>query len=271
MRKPVRTALVVASAIALFLVLVLGSGSRFGDSVREWLVPLKVAPHMAGTRARDAAGGGRGAPSRRELEQQVSALRIEVADLARLEQENERLRRDLEFVRQQRLKLMAAEVVGRDDITGWWKTVTIDRGSEDRLVVDRPVVVPDGLVGRVCRVGRRTSDVLLLSDTTMRVGARIVRTGVNGVVRGMGSDSRGRELQVLCAPRAFRLDYVSVEADVQKGDEVVTSGLGGIFPPDLRLGTVLDVTVDSSGLCRSATVAAAADLGALRYVFVVMQ
>lgn len=271
MRKPVRTAVAIAIATALFLVFCLGSGNKLRDSVREWLVPLQVAPRIAASRAGDVFGPGRSAPSRAELLRQVAALRIEVADLARLEQENERLRGDLGFVRQQKLKLVAAEVVGRDDITGWWKTVTVDRGSEDGLVPDRPVIVPDGLVGRVRRVGRRTSDVLLISDATARVGARVARTGVNGVARGMGSESRDRQLEVLCAPRPMRLDYVSVEADVQKGDQIVTSGLGGTYPPDLRLGTVLEVTLDSSGLCRSATVLPAVDLGSLRYVFVVAQ
>ncbi len=275
MRKPVRIVLAVAIAIAVLLVLRTPIGGAIKDSVREWFTPLQASPHMVGARARElgenATGGERSALSRRELEQQVAALRLQMADLMRMERENELLRRDLNFVRQQRLRLMAAEVIGRDDISGWWKTVRINRGSEDGIAPDRPVIVPEGLIGRTHRVDRRTCDVLLLTDTTVRVGVCVARTGVNGVVRGMGSESSGSELEILCAPRPLRLDYVSVEADVQKGDQIVSSGLGGVFPADLRVGTVLDVTVDASGLCRSASVGPAVELDGLRYVFVVMQ
>lgn len=275
MRRPVGIVLAAAIAAAILLVLVTPIARGIKDSVREWLTPLQSAPHLVGWRARDlgenATGGERSSLPRRELEQQVAGLRLQMADLLRMEQENERLRRDLNFVRQQRLKLVPAEVVGRDDISGWWKTVRIDRGSEDGIAADCPVIVPEGVVGRTHRVDRRTCDVLLLTDATVRVGARVARTGVNGVVRGMGSESRGRELEILCAPRPLRLDYVSVEADVQKGDQIVTSGLGGVFPGDLRVGTVLDVKVDSSGLCRSASVGPAVELDGLRHVFVVIR
>lgn len=275
MRKPVRIALVAAIVAAVLIILPNPLARWVKDSLREWLTPLQALPHMAGGHARDlgesVAGDARSGVSRRELERQVSELRLQAAEVLRLEQENERLRRDLNFVRTQKLKVLAAEVIGRDDISGWWKTVRINRGADDGLVADRPVIVPEGVVGRVHRVDRRTSDVLLLTDTTVKVGVRIARTGVNGVARGMGSDERGRGLEILCAPRPLRLDYVSVEADVQKGDPIVTSGLGGVFPPDLRVGAVLDVVEDSSGLCRSASVAPAVELDGLRYVFVVMQ
>lgn len=275
MRRPVRILLLVVISIAIILVMPLSITRGIKDSVREWVTPLQSSPSLIGARTSElgesAVGGERSAQSRRELEQQVAGLRLQVADLLRLEQENERLRRDLSFVKQQKTRLVAAEVIGRDDISGWWKTIRINRGIEDGIAVDRPVVVPQGLVGRTRRVDARTCDVLLLTDTTVRVGVRVARTGVNGVVRGMGSESRGKELEILCAPRPLRLDYVSVEAEVQKGDQIMTSGLGGVFPADLRVGSVLDVTEDSSGLCRVASVGPAVELDVLRYVFVVMQ
>jgi rod shape-determining protein MreC len=274
-RKQVRIVLAVAIAVAIFLAFPMSITRGIKDSVREWVTPLQASPHLVGARARElresATGGERPALQRRELEQQVAGLRLQMADLLSLEQENARLRSDLNFAQKQKLRLVAAEVIGRDDVSGWWKTVRIDRGSDDGIAADRPVMAPGGLVGRTHRVDSRTCDVLLLTDTTVRVGVRLARTGVNGVVRGMGSESRGRELEVLCAPRPLRLDYVSVEADVQKGDQIVTSGLGGVFPPDLRVGTVLDVTEDSSGLCRAASVDPAVELDGLRYVFVVLR
>lgn len=274
MRKPVRLVVAAIVAVAIILLLQVLPLDSIKDTVREWLTPLQASPHLVAARTGEVMdntlGGARLAATRIEMEKQLAALRLELADLSRLERENERLRNDLGFMRRQRLKVLASNVIGRDDVSGWWKMVKIDRGSRDGLVPDMAVIVPEGLVGRTQRVDPDSCDVLLLTDTTVRVGGRLARSGANGVVRGMGSEARGNQMAILCAPRPFRLDYVTVEAEIQKGDQILTSGLGGVFPADLMVGTVMDVTLDSSGLCRSATVAPAVDFDSLQYVFVVV-
>jgi rod shape-determining protein MreC len=122
------------------------------------------------------------------------------------------------------------------------------------------VLSEDGLVGKVVEVSRNTATVLLLSDPSCRVSARFLSSGVFGVVRGRGPSWEG---SVIC-----RMDYIDKNALVATGDEVVTSGFGGVFPPDLPIGYVDDVQRDPSGLYLSADLILRADLGNLRYVFV---
>ena len=78
-------------------------------------------------------------------------------------------------------------------------------------------------------------------------------------------------LDMQCPLDPCRVDYVSLNAEIDTGDEVVTSGLGGTYPPGISLGTVLSVEIDRSGLYQAAQLIPSADLRKLRYVFVVRE
>jgi rod shape-determining protein MreC len=125
----------------------------------------------------------------------------------------------------------------------------------------RAVITPDGLVGRTVSVSDRTADVLLLSDRTCKVSVRLERSGVFGVLAGTGAKPGEQP--------ACRLDYLSQTADVQEGDEVVTTGMGGVFPKGLIVGRVVRVEMHEAGLYQVAWVESAAKLGKLEYAFVV--
>jgi rod shape-determining protein MreC len=102
--------------------------------------------------------------------------------------------------------------------------------------------------------------VLLLSDPSCKVAVRLKRSGEFGLAEGQGAQPG--------QPPAVRADYLLKTADVQPGDEVVTSGLGGLFPKGLPVGRVADVALDASGLYQTARIELAADLGKLEYAFV---
>ena len=159
--------------------------------------------------------------------------------------ENERLRRMLEFPRENAAELVAASVIG-SDAASFAKSIRINRGSSHGVARNMAVVTPGGVVGRVVEVSAFHADVQLLTDGRSAVPVRVQRTRAQGVLEGL---SKG-----LC-----HLKYVARAEDVQRGDVVVTSGLGGIFPHGLVVGTVVSVDKKEFGVLQEVRVAPAVD------------
>jgi rod shape-determining protein MreC len=121
-------------------------------------------------------------------------------------------------------RAMVADVIGRDP-TNWYQSVLINRGERDGVKTDMGVAVQDGVVGRVIKVMPKTAVVLLVSDRNSVVPGVIQRGRDEGLIEGAGGNR-------------LRMKYVSTLASVQVGDLVITSGLAGTFPKELRIGTV---------------------------------
>jgi len=189
-------------------------------------------------------------------------LRNENLTLRTFEQENIQLREQLQYARTAARDLVPCEVIGRD-VSGWWQTVRLGQGYLDRIETGLAVVTPDGLVGRTLDSTAGTTDVLLISDPTCRVSVQVVRSGTFGIMSGSGPPAHGR---VAC-----RIDFLNRNAAIREGDEVVTSGLGGIFPKGLLVGYIETVQPDDSGLAQTARVLARSDLSGLTHVFVVVE
>ena len=232
-------------------------------AVREGLAPLHSLLSGFSLRVREAGGTLRGlgglVGKNRELETEIVRLRHEVQSLQAYGRENVGLREALGFRMRATQRLIPCEVIARD-ASGWWQTVRLGHGEHDGIAADRAVVTADGLAGRTVEVSAHTCDVLLLSDPNCRISVRIARTGSNGVLTGEGVRWNG---QVSC-----RMDFINRNHPVRPGDEVVTSGLGGVFPPDLLVGYVESVDLDASGLYRRAEVLPRADLGMMNHAFV---
>jgi len=252
------------AAVALTLLnLPTAASRRVRGAVREALAPLYGLLSRAALRVRETGSGLRGlggmVGENRRMAEELALLRRRVRELSALDAENEALRAQLGFRSAERRPMIPAEVIARDP-AGWWQTVRLDRGARDGLRPGLAVVAVDGLVGRTVEVSARTADVLLISDPNSRVSARLPRTDAVGVLAGGGVRPSGR---VVC-----RLDFVHRHLPVKPGDEVVTSGLGGVFPGGLVIGYVEAVFTDEQGLYRYAEVIPRADLGQLRYAFV---
>jgi len=191
-----------------------------------------------------------------KLRDRVTRLTIDL-DATRVEgAENDRLRRLLSLTGRRAYELKAANVVGRslDRLGG---SLAIDKGSDEGIEANRAILTPDGLVGRVERITRHSARVLTLLHRDCAVAARIERSRVDGVVRWEYGDRPMLDLL-----------YVSSQEDVKRGDRVVTSGLGGIFPAGVRIGTVERVALESNGLTKEITVKPAVDFRALEEVLV---
>src|SRR5262249_5786992 len=153
--------------------------------------------------------------------------------------ENTRLRQLLGWQQKTPWKLKLANVVLRDP-ENWWRTVQIDLGSRDGIRTNLPVLTSDGLlVGRVDAVGFTRSQVVLLGDRNCKAAALVQNESRDAGVIGT-SDPFDNSL--------VTLSFLSKNANLKSGQWVVTSGLGGIFPGGIPIGTVVDSRTVEYGL-----------------------
>ncbi len=160
----------------------------------------------------------------RELDE--SRARLLLMDELRLE--NERLRRLLDASVAIKRGFQAVEL-RQIDLNPYSHRVLVDRGARDGLRVGQPVMDAEGLVGQVDRVLVHSASVILLSDPDHALPVEIARSRLRTIAYGSG---RSGEL---------RLDDLPMNADVEIGDVLVTSGLGGRFPPGLPVADVISV------------------------------
>lgn len=232
--------------------------------VREVLYPVQSGAARVFRRLRETVATVRGigglAARNRKLQSEVAWLRLRLRQLERLETENRKLREMLRFTARTGYDLIPAEVIGRE-ASGWWASVRIGAGSENGIRCGAAVVTVDGLVGKVVEVSAHTAEVLLLSDPSAYIPAVVPKTEAYGIVRGTGLPS---EIGAVC-----EMEFVHREAEIATGDEVITSGLGGVLPRGLLIGYVEQVTEAEGGLYQRVAVAPAANLDALTHVLIV--
>jgi len=204
---------------------------------------------------------------RRELLQQIDRLRrtnemfqVQAVQLAAVARENDQLHALLGWQQQAPWKLKLANVVTRDP-ANWWRTVQIDLGSRDGIRENQPVLTAEGLVGRVDSVGYTRSQVVLIGDPKCKISALV--------------DNPAHDTGIISARDPVDLSlvdftYLSGHASLKPGQNVFTSGLGGVFPKGIPIGQVLDSRPVELGLYTEARVKLFIDLGALEQVWVVL-
>lgn len=183
-------------------------------------------------------------------------LRVQALQTGETREENARLRRLLVLKDRLPLATVAGEVIGRE-AGGWVRSLTINRGRGDGIAQQTPVIVPNGLVGRVVQVHRGAAVVQLLNDPASTVGAVVQRTRTAGLVEG---DAGG----------AVRFKFMARDgATVAPGDLVVTSGLGTLFPKGLPVGRVVRIEDKGSALFHFAVLAPVVDFSRVEEVLLV--
>ena len=230
--------------------------------VEQWLSDL-LAPLQTGS-ARLARGLGEAVQTlgrlgqlRREnerLREELEQLRLQLNLMAGVSAENQQLRQALALPPTRGFSPLAAEVIQRQP-TRWYAQVVTNRGRREGVALYMPVMAPGGLVGQVVQLSDHTSTVRLISDVGAAVGGLVVRTG--DLVLVEGSD---------LTPR-LRVKGLSNPATFESGDVVVTSGLGGVYPRGILIGTVVQVRELPGGLGREGWLRAAADLERLNVVY----
>jgi rod shape-determining protein MreC len=190
----------------------------------------------------------------RDLKQQIQNLRLEQVRLSEDAEQARRLQALFAFKEQYVQQTIAAQVIGSSG-SRQSRIVYIDKGESDGVKADMAVITPDGVVGKVLKPYRSTSQVLLLDDQSSGVGAILAKSRLQGILRGSATGE-------------VMLEKVMSDEQVQPGETVLTSGGDRIFPKGLPVGTVTKVS-PGADLFLNIRVRPAAQLGKLEEVLVV--
>lgn len=190
-----------------------------------------------------------------QLKQQLADAQIQLQQQRALADRSRGLDRLLELRQRVTLNTVAAEVIA-SGASPEFRTLTVDKGTQQGVRPDMAVIAPAGVVGRVVVPSPRAAKVQLIIDRNAAAGALIERSRAQGVVVGAGDE-------------LLHLEYVSEIADVAMGDVVVTSGIDGIFPKGFIIGRV-EAIERSAGAYRRITVKPAVDFSSLEEVLLVL-
>jgi rod shape-determining protein MreC len=174
------------------------------------------------------------------LKQEVASLSVTVARLNALEVENERLRSLLKFKDSFEYKVIIANAVAGDPVD-WRKGIIINKGRADGVRERMPCTTAHGVIGSVLEAGKESSKVMLLSDPNSRLGVVLESSGESGLLVGAPEGS----------PKVI---YLPLDADIEKGERVVTGGFSEFSPSGLLIGSVSRVDVDRANLYKFALV-----------------
>jgi rod shape-determining protein MreC len=231
--------------------------------IRSWVVGIVTPPEML---LHGTGRGIRGAwmnyldlihvrKQDKDLKAELDRLRLEEDSLAEDARQGQRLQALLGFREKYVYKTVAAQVIGTSG-TEQSQVLLIDKGSQDGLKPDMPVITPDGIVGKTRDVFRHTSQVLEISDVTSGAGVILEKTRIRGVLRG---DTWGQP----------EIVNVSPDERIQRGEAVLTSGGDAIYPRGLAVGTVERVIPQPEGTLVNVRVKPAANLSQLEEVLVI--
>jgi rod shape-determining protein MreC len=196
------------------------------------------------------------AEDNRHLVEVNRSLRAVLTQSDEVRLENERLRLLLDFKEAQKIATLPARVIA-EDASSWFRTVMIDKGSDQGITEGMPVVVAEGVVGRVVRSSPRFSKVLLITDASSAVASLLQDNRARGVCRGQGEQ--------------LVFDFVLRREEVKVGDRVVTSGMGGVFPKGLVIGNVKSVDRQEFGLFQAIEVDPSVDFSHLEEILVLLR
>lgn len=210
---------------------------------RELTYPVKKFKALVAGRFKESAEVSR-------LKREIQTLSLTIADMDRLEAENSRLRRALEFKDRQKTRYLAASVLSRGGAAvGHNHLVAVDKGSLSGVRPGACVMAVEGLVGIVASTSLHTSEIALLTDDSVKVSAMVEGPhGDNGyaILAGGNED-------------VLHLKYLTGNGQLAASSRVLTSGLGGVYPKGLVIGTLVS---------REGEVRPAVDFRALEEVFI---
>lgn len=197
------------------------------------------------------------------LKTQLNTLKIENKSRESYIVENRRLKEllDLRDGTRASYETVTARVVSYEP-NSWYDTVMLNKGSNAGIKEDDIVITALGVVGRVIDVGKNWAKVSTVINTSNSIGIKLSRTGDVGVVSGDAN---------LAEDKNCKLEYLSDDKNLIKGDILVTSGLGGVYPADFAVGKVKEIKSDSAGNLDYAVVEPSVDFSSLYEVLVITE
>lgn len=190
------------------------------------------------------------------IKKQLLLLKSETLRLEQFKQENERLRELLgsPLVRDERKMVAQVMAVSTDH---YRNTVMIDKGYINGVYENQPVINEKGVVGQVNKVGAHYSQVLLIVDNEHALPVQVVRNDIRTIAVGCTQSDK------------LELEYLPSSTDIRAGDELVTSGLGGVFPEGYPVGQVEYFKFDNQRPFAEVKLKPSVDFNRLRYVLLV--
>lgn len=188
----------------------------------------------------------------KNLRRQINELRQEITRLQEIILKEERLRK---LYALQPKSGIVVQIIGRDP-SSWFKSLLVDKGKSAGVEKDMVAIGVGGVVGRVINVSTQTAKILLITDPNSAVDVLIQRSRAQGILEGNVED--------YCI-----LKYVPKGEDIQVGDKVLTSGIGGIFPKGLMIGTVRRVDKKRAGIFQYVEVSPAVDFAKLEELLII--
>ena len=208
---------------------------------------------------RDAFGTIQEFGSLRHEKKRLLAENLKLQDgqrqLKELRDENKRLSELVGYIGTHEFEYVPARVVARS-VNEWQSAVTIDKGSYDGVKENMAVVDGYGLVGRTASVTGHAAKVLLITDRRCVVGVKVLQGEEFGMIEGAGTSG-------------IPIRYLDRTAKVQEGDDVVTSGLGGVFPGGIMIGKVSSVVRPKLSIEKKVIIEPTVDLAKLNQVLVI--
>lgn len=193
-----------------------------------------------------------------ELEETLARLQGELIQLREVASDYDRLTGLLEYTSSyQDREFVTADVIGSGQI-GFVRSIIINKGTRDGLAVGMPVTTNLGLVGRIFDVSANAAQVQLVTDQNSSISGRLQESRAEGSVQGRGLETGN-----------LRMLYIPPEAEISNGELVITSGLGGNFPPDIVIGQVTSVTNLEFELSQSAQVGSLVNFDTIEFVLVI--
>jgi len=191
------------------------------------------------------------------LREEIRELNSRVVTGNEAMQAKQRLEHLLDMKSTIKAPTLAASVVG-EDVTSWFRTMIIDRGSSSGIREGMAVIAADGVAGQIIKVAPTSARVLLITDHSSGIAVTIQRSRARGVVKGKGEG--------LCS-----MEFTTREEDVKVGDAVVSSGIGGVFPKGLPVGEVTMVKRGEYGIFQTVTIRPSVTFAHLEEVLVVLR
>ena len=229
-------------AVPVILLIAFFQYPRLNDSVHSVFSSLARPAFVLGSSFRDGfyavryqSGNFFGAIGKQqEYLARIQELEGQLIHFREMDRENQRLKKLLNFSMPLAAHTIGTRVIG-EDVTPWKKVFLLDKGSRNNLTKDMAVVVPEGLVGRILEVEPYTAHAILLPDPDSRVSALTATSRAQGIIAGTGTDM-------------LQMKYLALDAEVEVGEDVMTSGIGSIFPKGLEIGKIESIERDSDGL-----------------------
>ncbi|MBR3704267.1 MAG: rod shape-determining protein MreC [Oscillospiraceae bacterium] len=196
-----------------------------------------------------------------QLKQELADLQDSIRQAEHDREENKRLRELLKLSEQRRDLTFESALIIERDISNWSSILTVNKGTMHGVAVGDCAIDSTGnLVGIVTEAGLNYSVIRTILDSESGVGARVFRSGADGVAEGDFA---------LMSSGLLSLSYLNSASDVMSGDLIMTSGLGDYFPSNLVIGYVEELRMNDDGLSRYAVIRPEMDLDTLTQVFIV--